>query len=98
MQIHSLQATQASQALGGTARAQRPPSVESTTALRAPANDQVEFSAEAEALMQFQAVDGTANDFRADKVNSIRQAIADGTYETPEKLDLALDRLLDSFA
>ncbi|NDC53466.1 MAG: flagellar biosynthesis anti-sigma factor FlgM [Planctomycetia bacterium] len=34
-------------------------------------------------------------DIRFDKVNAIRAAIADGSYETPEKLDLALDRLLD---
>jgi hypothetical protein len=28
-------------------------------------------------------------------VNAIRAAIADGSYETPEKLDLALERMLD---
>ena len=38
---------------------------------------------------------GAASDIRLDKVNSIRAAIADGSYETPEKLDAALDRLLD---
>jgi anti-sigma28 factor (negative regulator of flagellin synthesis) len=36
-----------------------------------------------------------AGDIRFDRVNAIRAAIADGTYETPEKLDIALDRLLD---
>jgi len=35
-------------------------------------------------------------DIRFDRVNAIRAAIADGSYESPEKLDLALDRLLDS--
>ena len=30
-----------------------------------------------------------------DKVAAIRAAIAQGTYETPEKLDIALDRLLE---
>ena len=37
----------------------------------------------------------TVGDVRLDRVNSIRAAIADGSYETPEKLDVALDRLLD---
>ena len=37
-----------------------------------------------------------ASDIRFDRVNAIRAAIADGSYETPEKLDAALDRLLDS--
>jgi anti-sigma28 factor (negative regulator of flagellin synthesis) len=41
------------------------------------------------------AADATA-DIRFDRVNAIRAAIAGGTYETPEKLDAALDRLLDS--
>lgn len=35
------------------------------------------------------------NDIRVDKVQQIRQAIADGTYETPDKLDAAADKLLD---
>ena len=41
------------------------------------------------------AADATS-DIRFDRVNAIRAAIADGTYETPEKLDAALDRLLES--
>jgi anti-sigma28 factor (negative regulator of flagellin synthesis) len=36
-----------------------------------------------------------AADIRLDRVNAIRAAIADGSYETPEKLDLALERLLE---
>ena len=37
----------------------------------------------------------STGDIRFDRVNAIRAAIADGSYETPEKIDLALDRLLD---
>jgi anti-sigma28 factor (negative regulator of flagellin synthesis) len=40
------------------------------------------------------AADATA-DIRFDRVNAIRAAIADGSYETADKLDIALDRLLD---
>jgi anti-sigma28 factor (negative regulator of flagellin synthesis) len=40
------------------------------------------------------AADATA-DIRFDRVNAIRAAIADGSYETADKLDAALDRLLD---
>lgn len=32
---------------------------------------------------------------RADLVERVRREIANGTYETPEKWDVALDRLLD---
>lgn len=34
-------------------------------------------------------------EIRQDRVNEIKAQIADGTYETEEKLDIALGRLLD---
>jgi negative regulator of flagellin synthesis FlgM len=37
----------------------------------------------------------TSNDIRMDKVASIRAHIEAGTYETPEKLAIAIERLLD---
>ena len=36
-----------------------------------------------------------SNDIRADKVTSVRAQIDAGTYEKDDKLDLAIDRLLD---
>lgn len=36
-----------------------------------------------------------SNDVRADKVAAVKAAIEAGTYETPDKLDAAVDRLLD---
>jgi negative regulator of flagellin synthesis FlgM len=38
---------------------------------------------------------GNIPEIRQDRVDSIRAQIAAGTYDTPEKLDIALDRLLD---
>jgi negative regulator of flagellin synthesis FlgM len=35
---------------------------------------------------------------RIDRVAEIRRQIADGVYETPDKLDAAVERLLDQFA
>ena len=52
-------------------------------------NDNISLSVDA-----VQAAE-TVGDVRLDRVNSIRAAIADGSYETPEKLDVAIDRLLD---
>jgi negative regulator of flagellin synthesis FlgM len=34
-------------------------------------------------------------DIRQDKVNALRAAITSGTYETDDKFNVALDRLLD---
>ena len=59
-----------------------------------------DLSAEAQALSNAQATGASeaSSGIRQDRVDSIRQAIANGTYESPEKLSGALDRLLDSFA
>ncbi|WP_315853672.1 flagellar biosynthesis anti-sigma factor FlgM [Rubripirellula tenax] len=37
-------------------------------------------------------------EIRIDRVADIRRQIADGSYDTPEKMDAALDRLLDQLA
>ena len=52
---------------------------------------QLDISAAAEAAIQA----AESGDIRADLVAQVRQQIAQGTYETPEKLDAALNRLLD---
>ncbi|MEL6894557.1 MAG: flagellar biosynthesis anti-sigma factor FlgM [Planctomycetota bacterium] len=39
-----------------------------------------------------------SGEIRVDRVAEIRRAIADGSYDTPEKLDAALDRFLDQWA
>ena len=55
-------------------------------------HDAVTLSTEA-----VRAAEGTS-DIRMDRVAAIKAAIADGSYETPEKLDIALDRLLERLA
>lgn len=37
-------------------------------------------------------------EIRIDRVADIRRQIADGSYDTPEKMDAALDRFLDELA
>ena len=66
------------------------------TALSSPAQptrgaDQVEISPAAEAAVQA----SESGDIRADLIARVRGEIANGTYETPAKLDAALNRLLD---
>ena len=61
-----------------------------TGGLQAP-QDEVEISSAARLLDQIQ------NDpqIRAEKLAAIQAAIADGSYESPEKLEIAVDRLLE---
>jgi len=90
MNILGIFSTHGAQSIGGVK------GVESTQAAQAAiqqgvgeVHDSVTLSIDA-----VRAAESTA-DIRFDKVNAIRAAIADGSYDTAEKLDLALDRLLD---
>lgn len=53
--------------------------------------DQLDISPQADMVSRVRDVP----DIRHDKVAAIKAAIANGTYETPERMDAALDRLLD---
>ena len=55
--------------------------------------DQLDISPEADMVSRIHEMP----DIRADRVAQIRQAIQDGTYETEEKMSMALDRMLDDF-
>lgn len=101
MQIQGLQNTQATQPIQRPAqpRGNDAGQAAAPAASRSPV-DQLDFSAEAQQLSESQAAGAATNSdgIRVDKVAQIRQAIADGSYDTPEKMDLALDKLLDAFA
>lgn len=59
--------------------------------------DQLDLSPAARAISSGE-VSGPASvggDMRLDKIASLRRQIADGSYDTPEKMDVALGRLLD---
>ena len=56
--------------------------------------DQLSISAAAEAAVEAATGDGV----RTELVARIRSEIANGTYETAQKLDLALDRMLNEIA
>lgn len=55
--------------------------------------DQVEISRAADLVSRVREVP----DIRSQRVAQIKEAIQSGHYETSEKLELALDRLLDEF-
>ncbi len=96
MQIYGPFRVQPSQPDRGIARAA--PSQPTTPSRSTSPIDQLDLSPDAQAVGRMsgaEAVSGSDGDIRAERVAAIRRAIADGTYETPEKLDIALNRLLD---
>ncbi|MBM3999508.1 MAG: flagellar biosynthesis anti-sigma factor FlgM [Planctomycetes bacterium] len=70
------------------------PSVPPSQAGAVSGPDQLEISPQAEFLSRIREMP----EVRADRVSQIRAAIASGTYETADKLDRAVDRLLDELA
>jgi len=91
MNIFGVFSTHGSQGLGAVKGVEAAQSTQAAAPQQAAGevHDSVTLSVEG-----LRAADASA-DIRFDRVNAIRAAIADGSYETPEKLDLALERLLD---
>ncbi|HEV3418281.1 MAG TPA: flagellar biosynthesis anti-sigma factor FlgM [Pirellulales bacterium] len=83
-QVHGPQSINAPHSIRGTA---------STVPARSTADvsDELHISDSARIAGQLSEIP----DIRQDRVNSIRTAIAQGTYETDGKMGAALDRLLD---
>ncbi|MBL8890455.1 MAG: flagellar biosynthesis anti-sigma factor FlgM [Planctomycetaceae bacterium] len=58
----------------------------------AESGDQLTISAEA--MAKIESTNAASAELRANKIAEIRAQLAAGTYETPEKLDVAVDRML----
>ncbi len=100
MQIYGPYRVSATQAGSGPQRSQPQKPAEQPSKTSAAAADQLDLSAGASAVNRLQSTSPVAGggEIRIDRVAEIRRQIADGSYETPEKLDAALDRLLDQLA
>lgn len=85
-QIHSAQPLNAPHRLTATGAA--------NSAYRTSGVDQLDISPEADLVSQVHDLP----EIRSDRVATLRAQIANGTYETDAKLDLALSRLLDEIA
>ncbi len=101
MQINGLSGAQAAQSLSSVGRSaaggKTAPASASQSALPA---DQLDLSPEAQALSDSQAIGqtGSSDGIRWDRVNALRQAIAEGNFETNERIAGALDNFLDAYA
>ena len=92
MQINGPSHLYGAQSLQGPPRTQGPVAKQPTDATQGA--DQVDISPQADLISRVRDVP----DIRADRVADIRQQIEAGTYETTEKLDVALGRLLDEIS
>lgn len=71
-----------------------------TTRTSAAPVDQLDLSSAATSANRLDSASPIAGggEIRIDRVADIRRQIADGSYDTPEKMDAALDRFLDELA
>jgi negative regulator of flagellin synthesis FlgM len=98
MQINGLQAANSVHQVARAANSKPTESVQSAQPING-SMDQLDLSPEAQRLMSAEGVSSSSEgDLRMERIATIRQAIADGTYETPERMSAALDRFLDSYA
>ncbi|KAA5544668.1 flagellar biosynthesis anti-sigma factor FlgM [Roseiconus nitratireducens] len=58
--------------------------------------DQLELSQQAQSATRLESSGAVAGEgIRFERVAEIRRQIADGSYDTPERMDAAMDRFLD---
>ena len=100
MQIYGPFRVSTSQAISPQNRVQTPASAENAAKPPTTPVDQLDLSSSVSDVNRLQAASELSGGetIRTDRVAEIRRQIAEGTYETPEKLDAALDRILDQFA
>lgn len=89
MQVHGPSQIHGPHSVNAPHFTQRAPESQATSA--SGAVDRVDISPAAEAASRAAESGGVRNDL----VNLIRGQIANGTYDTPEKMDIALERMLD---
>lgn len=86
----SINIVQGPQGLSGPNFTRGARGAEQPSASPAATSDQLDISPAAA-----QAADAADDGIRSDLVAQIREQIANGTYETPERVDAAVSRLLD---
>ena len=91
MQIRPTSNVQNTQAVNLQPKAASTNSVNNATALPV---DQLDISPQA----QMMGTTATGGEVRADRVAELRAQIANGNYDTAEKLDTAVGRMLNIFA
>ncbi len=90
-----LHSTQALQGLSRTASAKETPqTVARDAASPDTVRDAVQFSAEALNLGKIERTESSSSGIRFDLVNRVKAEIAAGVYDSPEKMNIALDRMI----
>ena len=96
MNIYSTQFAHGTHTLSGPHSTKSQQAATSQQTVPAQAKDEVTLSSAAQQASKISENAASSGEIRFDLVNRIRSEIAAGTYETPEKLDTALEKMLVS--
>jgi negative regulator of flagellin synthesis FlgM len=94
MEIYNAQYVHGSHNLQGPHRTVPTQESSSAAARYAALQDDIQFSDEALHMSNLASNDSAPSSIRFDLVNRIRAEIAAGTYDTPDKMDIAVDRMI----
>lgn len=101
MEISATQFVHGAQSLQGPHKSVATKDIAPTTTRENAARDEVRFSEEALRLNETRlneiqgGEESSIAGIRFDLVNRIKSEIASGSYDTPDKMDIALDRLIE---
>ncbi len=99
MQIYGPYRVSTAQPNSPAQRAQPQQGAETSAKKSAAPTDQLDLSTNVGGVNRINASEIAGNgEIRIDRVAEIRRQIADGSYDSPEKLDAALDKFLDQYA
>ena len=90
MDVNGISGVARAQTLGGVAPAQ---DIETPATNALSPQDEVQISSAAQAMDEL----SRTADVRMERIAQIKQDIADGVYETEERMNAALDRFLDAY-
>lgn len=98
MQIYGPYRVSTTQPTSPAQRAQPQKPADGATKGTAAPTDQLDLSSGTSGVNRLNATEIAGNgEIRIDRVAEIRRQIADGKYDTPERIDAALDRFLDQY-
>jgi len=99
-QATSVQGAKAAGNASAAGKSDRLAGADATARTSASPVDQLDLSSAVTGANRLESASPVAGggEIRIDRVAELRRQIASGNYETPEKLDAALDRFLDDFA
>lgn len=99
MQIYGPYRVSTAQPTSSSQRLQPQPPTEASGRASAAPTDQLDLSSRVGGANRIAASEvAGGGEIRIDRVAEIRRQIADGSYDTPEKMDAALDKFLDQYA